>query len=178
MKRASSVFLRTDITVQDAYAIIDWLENKKVTRYLNESPEAAEHIRRLLERSCSPILTAAFNHMGRFFIVSTKGGKPIGFVKLVSHSREEVEIVVVIGDDRIWGRGYGRKAVKASLQMVFFEWRAESVIANIHAENRHSIHLFEKIGLQKEKEGLNSIRYRITLEQFVSSLQSATLKVS
>lgn len=41
MKKAASVFLRTQITAQDVHSLILWLENPEVTRYLNEKSCAA-----------------------------------------------------------------------------------------------------------------------------------------
>lgn len=168
MKRAASVFLRADITVNDAYSLIEWMKNEKVVRYLNESPKVTESIRSVINRSCSPYLTMYFNSNGRFFMIDTEDKKPIGFIKLVETSMKNAyEIVIAIGEDKIWGQGFGRDAVLKCLQMVFYEWRADMIIANIHSDNRHSINLFEKIGLQKERENQNTIRYKITMKEFL-----------
>lgn len=168
MKRAASVFLRADINTKDAYSLIDWLENDKITKYLNESPSAANSIRYILERVSSNLLTIYFNNYGRFFMIDTDDGKTIGFIKLAEKQTENAyEIIIVIGNDRIWGQGYGKNAVSKCLQMVFFEWRADTVIANIHTENRHSINLFEKIGLKKQKQTSNTIKYKITMDEYL-----------
>ncbi|HBR30504.1 MAG: GNAT family N-acetyltransferase [Eubacteriales bacterium] len=168
MKRAASVFLRADITASDAYALIDWLKNKKITKYMNESPKVTENIHTILKQGNTPFLTMYFNRQGRFFMIDDDKNLPIGFIKLVETEVENsYEIVIAIGDESIWGRGYGRNAVNKCLQMVFYEWRADKIIANIHYENRHSINLFEKMGLKKEKENRNTIRYRITKEEYL-----------
>jgi RimJ/RimL family protein N-acetyltransferase len=168
MERAASIFLRADITGKDAGNIIDWLENVKITQYLNEDKNAVRDISCLLDNTPVHLLTYHFNRFGRFYVISKKDGNSIGFVKLKEiHTDSVFEIVVAIGNENIWGKGYGSKAVSEALKMVFFEWRAKKVIANIHAENKRSMRVFEKNGFIRESEGINSFKYEITINQFL-----------
>ena len=52
-----------------------------------------------------------------------EGGGPIGFLKLREHAVGTCEMVIVIGDETLWGNGYGRQAVRAAVAKVFLEWR-------------------------------------------------------
>ena len=51
MKKAASIFLRTDITHRDVESLAGWMENPHVTRYLNEDASAPEQ----LEACCAPL---------------------------------------------------------------------------------------------------------------------------
>lgn len=168
MKKAASVFLRTNITVDDAYKLIEWLENKEITKYLNESPEATDEIRTVVASLNTHLLTYHFNRYGRFFMIDTDSGNTIGFIRLAEMKIDNAyEIVIVIGDKTKWGQGYGRNALKKCLQILFFDLRADMLLANIHVENIHSIHLFEKSGLYREKENRNTVRYKISKHEFL-----------
>ena len=84
MKKAASVFLRTEMTLRD-----------------------------LAGKIPAPLLALRFNQEGRFFLVCEKDGEAIGFVKLRPlQSRGTHEIVYAIGEESLWGRGYGKGAVR------------------------------------------------------------------
>lgn len=168
MERAASVFLRADITVDDARNIIGWLKNLEITKYLNEDKNTAREIVHLLDTAPPCMLTYHFNRDGRFFVISKKDGESIGFIKLKETVDNNIyEIVVAVGNENIWGLGYGSKAVSEALKIVFFELRAKKVIANIHTENRRSVRVFEKNGFTVESSGRKTYRYSITAGTFL-----------
>ena len=42
MKKAASVFLRTEMTLRDVELLSQWMENPIITRYLNEMPGVSD----------------------------------------------------------------------------------------------------------------------------------------
>ncbi len=169
MIKASSIFLRNEITAHDTKKLAEWLEDGEVKRYLNEKKNVSVSLRQFSAYDF-PSFTYHFNQGGRFFMVCKNHDSPIGFVRLVPNNKEnEHEIVIVIGDRKIWGHGYGTHALHKSLKLAFFQWRTRKVIANIHNENTRSVRIFTKAGFRVEKELPNMKRYCVTLEDYLKS---------
>lgn len=148
--KALDVQLRQEVYRNDAWKIVDWLEDEEVTRYLNEHKNVSNSVKQVIYRVNMPILTHLFNQNGSFFIVSAEE-EPIGFLRLITQ-QAGAEMVIVIGDRDKWGKGFGKSAIFQGLKHAFFEWRVDKVIANIHAQNDRSIKVFRKIGFKCEKE--------------------------
>lgn len=112
MKKAASIFLRAEITPRDIQPMIRWLENPRITRYLNEDPHITRLLRHLLEEVPAPMLSLHFNRDGRLFLVCRPDGETIGFVKLRKLPQPEAyEIVYVIGEESLWGQGFGEASI-------------------------------------------------------------------
>ena len=58
-----------------------------------------------------------------------------------------VELVIAIGEEDMWGRGYGRLALSQAIGVAFFELRRERIIAHIYNENSRSRHSVRQPGL-------------------------------
>lgn len=139
MKKASSIFLRNEICPRDVEAMIGWMDNPKVTKYLNEDPALKYALKDLLRNVPAPLLTFRFNGFGKFFIVCLNKNQAIGFVKLKEIECGIYEIVYVIGDESLWGHGYGESALSSALTTAFCTLRAKKVVAKIYPENSRSI---------------------------------------
>jgi regulator of nucleoside diphosphate kinase len=108
------IFLCSEITREDAFSLMSWLQDDEVTKYLSETDNVSDDIQAVLDRVNLPILTHIFNQNGRFYMVYNKQKRPVGFVRLILNS-SETEIVIVIGDRKNWGKRFGASAIgKAS----------------------------------------------------------------
>ncbi|MGN6685446.1 MAG: hypothetical protein ACTHKD_15695 [Devosia sp.] len=67
------VSLRPEITRTHAMMLMDWLEDERVTRHLNESRNVSRFIADAIDRTQMPILTHLFNQGGRFLMVCDLG---------------------------------------------------------------------------------------------------------
>ena len=164
--KALNVQLRQEVYRNDAWKIIDWLEDDNVIMYLNEDQNVSSSIKQVINRVNLPILTHLFNQNGSFFIVSTAKDEPIGFLRLVPKI-SEAEMVIVIGNREKWGQGLGSSAIHQGLKHAFFEWRVDKVIAKICSENHRSIRAFKKVGFKCEKIFPKAIHYSITMDEFL-----------
>ena len=169
MKEAASVFLRADIQREDGRRLAGWMGNQNVTRYLNEKSGVSEEICSLLERAPEGMLSYHFNRHGRFFLICDSGGRSIGFIKLAPCSETGCEVVYAIGEELLWGRGYGRRALDLALQKAFFELRRETVEARIRRENTRSIRAAAHCGMRRVQEIGPLQVYRITAREYMES---------
>ena len=172
MKKAASVFLRAEIEPRDIELLIRWMENPHITQYLNEEPSVIRSLRQLLLTVPSPMLTFHFNRLGRFFLICRSNGNTIGFVKLRELSeRGSYEIVYAIGEESLWGHGYGESAIRSALATVFGEWRGKKITAKIYPENQRSIRSVGACGFTLRGSDGNLLQYGITVDEYIRQLQ-------
>lgn len=170
MKKAASIFLRADICQRDIDLMMEWMENPHITQYLNEDPQIVHSLRQLSMTVPGPMLSYHFNRRGRFFLVCLETGQTVGFVKLYPLALPgEYEIVYAIGEESLWGRGFGEGAVRAALEMAFFQWRAKSVTAKIVPCNQRSIRSVSACGFRQQGMEGDLLRYAITWEEYLQS---------
>lgn len=149
------ITLRQDIFSKDALKIADWLDNQEIIEYLNEHDASSKHIRALVKNSTLPIFNQVFNQRGTFYLICLND-ESIGYVKFIPKNSGH-EIVITIGDKELWGKGYGRRALKKALNEAFFSLRYKKIDAKIKTLNRRSLCLFEHIGFDGTRvhEGLH-----------------------
>ncbi len=167
--RATQVSLMQEVTRNDALAIMDWMENQEVTRYLNEAADIASEIKHAISRVNMMIMTQLFNRNGSFFLIRTEENGPVGFLKLIRRLNE-AEMVIVIGDQEKWGQGIGKASICQGLKIAFFQWRLHRVNAIIHQHNDRSVKAFESVGFVLDKELAGSRHYCITQQEYIKRL--------
>lgn len=172
MKKAASIFLRSDMEPRDVRNLTNWMENQKVTCYLNESKNTTKELQHLLDTTPTPMLTFRFNQQGRFFLVCDEQEDSIGFVKLKQQTSPGCyEIVFAIGDETLWGNGYGSQAVQAAQYEAFLEWRAKKLTAKIYHENVRSKNTVRRCGFHEEERLENLSCYSITMDEYLDFLE-------
>lgn len=169
------VSLCSEITRTDALALMDWLEDECVTRYLSDSRHVSRFIEQVLGRVRLPILTPLFNQGGRFFMAYDRHDARVGFVRLV-RTGADCEMVLVIGNRNDWGRRLGAAAIREAMKLAFLDMRAERLIARIHPDNVRSLKAFERCGFLPDSHtpaltsyALTSARYRQRLRESSAS---------
>lgn len=168
MEKAASVFLRAEIKMTDAQKMILWLRNQNVIRYLNESVNTPVELNNLIHTVPEYLLTYQLNSSGKLLIINTWDDEPIGFIRFSEITERHYEIVFVIGEESLWGKGYGTAAVRKALSTAFFEWRARKITAKIHSGNTRSVRTVSRCGFLPEKSLQNLNHYSITLDQYLS----------
>ncbi|MPM71215.1 hypothetical protein SDC9_118178 [bioreactor metagenome] len=170
MERAPSIFLHPDIDRPRTSRLIGWLENPAVMRYLNEEQGISSRLRKVAERTDPVFLACQLNRQGRFFFVCREGhSEPIGFVRLAELKKHDAyELVVAIGQQTLWGRGYGTQAICRCLETAFFDRRANTVAANVHRDNLRSLRAVEKAGLRRMSQGGDYVHFSLTREEYLN----------
>ncbi|MHB8130185.1 MAG: GNAT family N-acetyltransferase [Mobilitalea sp.] len=167
--RAIQVNLKQEVTRYDAMIIMNWMENNEITRYLNESTNIAFEIKQAIDRVNMIIMTHLFNKDGSFYLIHADDNNPIGFLKLVK-KHKEVEMIIVIGEQKLWGQGIGKSSIKRGLDIAFFQWRVPRVIAKINSNNIRSIKAFENLGFILDYEHTNTKVFSLSMEDYILRL--------
>lgn len=160
----SSINLSQEVYKSDAEKICDWLSDDEIISHLNEDINARRNLINVVNRVNMPILTHLFNSNCRFFTIKNIYGT-VGFLRLVP-KKENVEIVLAVGEKDLWGIGIGHNAVLEALKVAFFELRFNCVVAKIKKNNKRSQNLFKSLGFKEVKELEKEIEYHINMDTF------------
>ncbi|MFP3983997.1 MAG: GNAT family N-acetyltransferase [Desulfurivibrionaceae bacterium] len=156
---------RREIYDRDVARMASWMNDDRVIEYLNENQNIGRKLKEM-QNSQLPVFAQHFNRDGSFFLVEHPEEGPIGFLRLVPR-KEKAEIVVVIGDPRYWGYGYGGQVISKGIRHAFYEWRKEKVIAKINKQNGRSREVFKKVGFYRDKELPCEFRYSLSIDSFL-----------
>jgi RimJ/RimL family protein N-acetyltransferase len=132
------------IRVSDAERCLRWVSHPEVSRYLGLLQPARTLAQ---ERSWIASILSDPQHQ-RAFVIQDERDRDIGTCGLRAMDREEGTALlgIMIGDPRLWGRGYGTAATKALLRYAFEELGLHEVRLSCHAENKRAIRCYEKVG--------------------------------
>lgn len=168
--RRPFILLYPEVTAENARTLMQWLRDEQVREYLSDAKDTPAYIGQMADRVNLPVLTPFFSAGGRFYMAYTGKHIPVGFVRLVAKG-EEIEIVVVIGDRRNWGKGLGTGTIRESLKAAFFELRAQKVIARIHKGNQRSVRAFVRAGFRLERETAGMHVFSIAMSEYLESIK-------
>lgn len=163
-------YLRMDLSEKDLLLLIRWMSNEHVYRFLNEHQQIASQLKMIYDARL-PVFTPLFNRNGRFYIICTGGGQAIGFLRMQYAPDNAVELVIAIGEEAMWGHGYGRASLSEALKVAFFELRRERIIVHICNENMRSRHMFSSRGFTPCREGEKLTRYQLTYDDYLQPKQ-------
>ena len=171
MKKAASIFLRSEVTKQDIAQLSRWMEHPAVTRYLNEHAAVSRSLDALLYEVPEPLLRQRLSAGGLFYFISLRCGRSIGFLSLKRMQNVgDYEIVTAIGEPALWGAGFGARALRLALQEVFYP--RDSVVrrmfATIHHDNARSLRLFLHAGFERVGEAGACQQLLLTREGFLA----------
>lgn len=95
--------------------------------------------------------SARFDKDHRYRVIEADG-RPVGLIYLtnIDHGRHSCFWGGYIGDPTVRGRGYGKAALRESLQLAFIELKLHKVIIEALAPNTAAIQLYERMGFRRE----------------------------
>jgi RimJ/RimL family protein N-acetyltransferase len=159
------ITLRQDIFTKDALRIADWLEDHEIVSHLNEEDQISDQIRNLVDSSNLPIYNQIFNQQGLFYMICLHD-ESIGYVKFVPNKSGQ-EIVITIGDKELWGKGYGKTALKKALSEAFFALRYEKIDAKIKSMNKRSLLMFEHLLFEEYGKNTDLHHFSMDMDTFL-----------
>jgi RimJ/RimL family protein N-acetyltransferase len=143
-----------DFIESDYKAVFEYASDPEVVRYLEWGPDTEEQCREALRlavatraaRSKSVPRTA----FGLAIVIKAEqrliGTCGIHITNAV-HSEGQLGFVL---DRKFWGQGYASEAARALATFGFANLKLHRIIADCHTENAGSVHVLEKLGMQRE----------------------------
>lgn len=134
---------------EDLPHFVEWFSDPEVRRYLDmylpfslaQEERWFENLQDRMEKKEIVMLT-----------IETSDGAHIGNISLfdINWKGRHAELGITIGDKDYWNRGYGTDAIQTMLGVAFDEMNLHRVFLRVHADNARAIHVYNKIGFQKE----------------------------
>ena len=146
------------IRIADAEKCFRWVSNPEVRQYLGLiQPARTLH----QERSWIAGIIADKQHH-RAFVIEDERGIAIGTcgLRAIDADGGTALLGMMIGEPRLWGRGYGTAAAGALLAYAFGELDLKEVRLSCHVENGGAIRCYEKVGFEmgSRREGQSGAR--------------------
>lgn len=139
------------IEEKDLPSLYKWINNPAVSRfwYGRDKPRSMEWIK----KHFMPMIIG--KRESNCWIIEA-GTKPIGFMYNTPGKNDDnefngrVELDILIGEDKEWGKGYGTDALLTMIKYAFSEQKAERVFLTPRVSNSRAIHLYQKAGFKHE----------------------------
>ena len=135
----------------DFAAIYSYSADPRVTRYLFFGPRDEENTAEYLDG-----LLASQREVPRtrfeLAVEETESGRVIGACDLSLIERDVADLGYMLGTPD-WGKGFATEISLALIDAAFLDLRAERVISTVDVNNRASIRVLEKIGIDRKSVG-------------------------
>ncbi len=128
----------------DFNKIINWQKNKLLTYYVgNKLPMSL--------KECETRYSKASNLLNQIFGIEDKNGKLIGEIEIdhIKWKDKQAELFVYIGEQDLWGKGYGFDALKTFLDYIFNVRDFKCIYLRVYEHNERAIRCYEKCGFKK-----------------------------
>jgi len=169
------------IRIDDAETCLRWVSDPAVHAFLGLLEPA-----RTLEQERSWIASILTDRQHqRAFIIEDEKGKPIGTcgVRAIDREQGTALLGIMIGEKRLWDRGYGTAATRTLLECAFGELDLKEVRLSCHRENRRAIRCYEKAGFrlstyvpERVQFGRDEVRMAIRREDWLASRSGAAAR--
>jgi RimJ/RimL family protein N-acetyltransferase len=143
--------------MKDAEICCRWVSNPQVHQYLGllHPVRTVEQ-----ERSWIASLLTDKQHQ-RSFIIEDQRGHAIGTCGLRGIDAEAgtAFLGIMIGEPKLWGKGYGTAAVRALLALAFDELALKDVRLSCHRDNRRALRCYEKVGFRLSSHKPDQVQF-------------------
>jgi len=131
------------IKAEDFNKIIAWQANNDLNQYIgNKLPTSTQ------ECETRYLKSKLFN---RIYGIEDEKGSLIGEIEInhIKWREREAELFLYIGEQELWGKGYGRDALKAFLNYLFNEKKFKYIYLRVYEHNIRAIKCYERCGFKK-----------------------------
>jgi RimJ/RimL family protein N-acetyltransferase len=132
------------IRTSDAGCCYQWLNDSDVIRHLGllQPPTTIDAERAWIAR------VIADRTQQRVFVIEDEQGRSIGTCGLRGIDREAgcAFLGIVIGEKKVWDRGYGTAATGALVEFAFTTLNLREVRLSCHQDNRRGLRCYQKVG--------------------------------
>ena len=143
MKNLSTITLR-EIRPEDFPTILKWSRDETFClvngwTYNQEEQKLFERWERLINNASDRFLRWGIDMDG--FL--------IGYIDLVLFTPQAAEIGIALGNSRIWGKGFGTRALKLAMDQAGIKYGIQTFYAETHLPNIRSRRMLEKLGFEE-----------------------------
>ncbi|MDD4568825.1 MAG: GNAT family N-acetyltransferase [Tepidanaerobacteraceae bacterium] len=128
----------------DFNKILRWNKNKLLTYYVGDKlPTTLKECETRYCNSCKLL--------NQIFGIEDKAGEFIGEIE-IDHIRwreKQAELFVYIGEEDLWGEGYGFDAIKTFINYVFNVRNFKFIYLRVYEDNHRAINCYKKCGFKK-----------------------------
>jgi [ribosomal protein S5]-alanine N-acetyltransferase len=148
-----------------------WENDEEILQLSSDSLERSDlsQIRSTLERWMQPQTDIL-----HFAIHLKDDGTLIGFLHVaqIDHDHQRCKLGLLIGEKRLWERGYGTEALKLAVEHCFTALCMNRIAAEVYATNPRSVRMLERVGFVRE----GVLRQNVKRDRFVDEYQYGLLR--
>jgi len=139
-------------TINNTDKIDKWMNDPELLYYDDDQPEpiqrkSKEDIERIMNRliEAHPKANKDIIH---FAIHEADDEELIGYcmIAFIDNYHRKCKLGLVIGEHELWGKGYGKDALKQLIDYCFDNLNMNRIQAEVYSHNTRSIKLFTKLG--------------------------------
>lgn len=138
------------IAEEDAEHFYSWLNDLEVSKGISTAHILPISLR--AERDWFENKTLKRQDNERLFsIIENKSKKLIGNIALmdINQVNQNAELGIVIGNKKVWGKGYGSEAITLLLKYGFSTLNLFSIHLYVAGFNKHAIRAYERVGFKE-----------------------------
>lgn len=132
------------ITPADYNNILKWQNNRLLTYFMgNKLPISIWE--------CEIRYSRTSKLLNQIFGIEDKNGKFIGEIEInhIKWKDKQAELFLYIGEENLWGKGYGFDALKTFLNYIFDVRNFKYIYLRVYENNERAIRCYEKCGFKK-----------------------------
>ncbi|MCM8811717.1 MAG: GNAT family N-acetyltransferase [Candidatus Omnitrophica bacterium] len=126
----------------------DWLNDYEVTRFLETGsfPTTTATLRHYLKN------IAKHPNNVMLAIMEKRTNRHVGNVKLgnIHPLHRNADIGIMVGDKRVWGKGYGSEAMELMLEYGFKRLNLHKITLGVYADHEGAVKAYKKLGFTVE----------------------------
>ena len=129
---------------EDFGKILKWRDNKLLTYYIGERlPKSLNE--------CKNRYLMTSKLLNQIFGIENKKGEFIGEIEIdhIMWKDKQAELFMYIGEQDLWGKGYGSDALKTFLKYIFHVKKFRYIYLRVYQHNPRAIKCYEKCGFKK-----------------------------
>jgi RimJ/RimL family protein N-acetyltransferase len=166
-----------DISEQDAITLFSWSVDEELHKHdpkpmPTNSKELMNECTLYCKRFDEEIICENTSlRKYKYFIITNKEDKLIGFVNFFSINKEKKqgEMGICIGDKRYWNKGIAFRSVKNVIKYIFSEMDIDRIYIETGENNEGALRLFEKLNFIKCGEYLEDDNFKFIVMELKKS---------
>ncbi|MBM7578651.1 GNAT family N-acetyltransferase [Jeotgalibacillus terrae] len=138
------------VTEEDTEIYHSWRNNPEVMK--NTSPSMDQYTK--ADTAAFIQMISGASDAKSYMIELKETSQPIGIISLIhiDYKNRHAECVIDLGEQKQWGKGFGREAMQLLLAYAFEELNLHKVYLRVFSFNERAVRLYKKLGFEIEGE--------------------------